>query len=431
MGLGDEVEGGKQADGPHILDPMAALISSAAITDGPAPENRQLEGDELLESEHAREQPRSRTEPGDWSNDARSTGPDSELPHQHDMEWRHATDHSPRDLQGNLWSRKRTPRQQEQNKHAQKRYRARRKAQFADLQEMVADLTAQVKALEQDRQALEEQLARFENTHPPHPPPPPPQLPPTVLASHPTPKPPSPPQPHSTQNNHLSAAQIRDALGAFGRELWSIMHMYNLNDQEAEMAVMVSQDTLATLHQAIKLGIELTKLVLHTNGSDAEVVLHDGAAATMPCIADAEGLWKGVVEAVTLSPQQVAQVAAWRNTFLARLDAVYKQRMGLKQQALQTPDAAAASSQWAEALLLPAAQTIGYALSAQADAELCDVVEKMRRNVDENRAGVVAAVAELLTGILRPVQAVRYLATSHPFSWNVLAFAHAVATTAG
>jgi hypothetical protein len=55
------------------------------------------------------------------------------------------------------------------------------------------------------------------------------------------------------------------------------------------------------------------------------------------------------------------------------------------------------------------------------------VVSALRDSLSEERSAAGAMMAELLCRILTPVQAARYLLAGHPFAWNGLTFAHAVA----
>lgn len=220
------------------------------------------------------------------------------------------------------------------------------------------------------------------------------------------------------------AAQVQEMMRAFGQEVWSFMSSQNL--LQGATATAAAAGTGAQATALIKMGVELASLVLNASVPDAETLLHDGATPGLPCAADDPRRWATAVAAVALTPQQVAQVALWRAQLLSKLDACYAERVALKTKGLQALNAGA--TQWAETLLLGAAGSTGFALVAQADAELQESAAALLRNVADNRAAMIAAVEELLTAILTPAQAIRYLATGHPFVWNALAFANAAAS---
>lgn len=246
----------------------------------------------------------------------------------------------------------------------------------------------------------------------------------------PPPPPPLPPQPTaSAELPVIPLAQVQTMIRAFGQELWSFMAT-NSMAQVQHSSGEVPEEKLLHMTQMVKMGIELSNLVLNATGTDAEVLIHDGAQPVLPCAADDAHRWQAVVTAVALTPSQCARVAHWRANFLSQIDACYGRRVALKAQALQAMDPAqGAETRWAEGLLLQAAGSSGFALSAQADAELVTTADALKQNVVENRSAALAALSELLLSILTPAQAVRYLATSHPVSWNALAFSQAAVAT--
>lgn len=442
-----------QEDLAHVLAARAEATEPASGPAQPATDDPQADytGGPQGSIEAPRPAEYYSQEPGNWSNEGRSTGEDSAAQR---MDYALGGDNAQLNTAG---TRRRTPRQQEQNKHAQQRYRARRKAQFEELQETVSMLTSQLRSLEnerQRRQELEMELVHL-RAHAggagpslsPHNSRPPlglnlqtaPQLDPsnplqTLLQAltahgalpHAEPPPPLPPQPSTpAEPPVIPLAQIQSMLRAFGQELWSFMSTHSMA-QVQHTPEEVSDNDLLQMTQMVKMGIELANLVLNATGTDAEVLIHDGAQPGLPCAADDARRWKAVAAAVALTPSQGARVALWRANFLSQLDACYGRRVALKAQALQAMDLAqGAETQWAEGLLLQAAGTSGFALPAQADAELLTTADDVKQNVVESRSAAMAALSELLLSILTPAQAVRYLATSHPFSWNALAFSQA------
>jgi hypothetical protein len=317
---------------------------------------------------------------------------------------------------------------------AQQRYRARRKAQFEELQDTVGGLNEQIKNLETERQALHQELARARASAA--------AAPSAALGLDPAallgapepvktllqalqgavPAAPTPAQP--------PAAQVQEMMRAFGQEMWSVMSSQNL-----------LQSTHGAVPQAdafLKMALELASMVLNASVDDAQTLLHDGAPLVLPCAADDPQRWATVVGAVALTPQQVAQVALWRSQFLSQMDVRYGERVALKTKGLQALNAGAGGSsaanpavgtQWAEMLILSAACTTGIVVAAQVDAELQATAAALSKNVADNREAMIAALRELLTAILTPAQAIRYLATSQPFFWNALAFAHAATSS--
>jgi len=224
--------------------------------------------------------------------------------------------------------------------------------------------------------------------------------------------------------------QVRAMLAAFGQELGHFVTRNGVSRLPSN-GVGVSSSLMEQITQMVKLGSELAGLVIRTSGSAAPSLLHNGEAPEVPCVGDHVQRWQAVVSSLELSPPQVVQVLAWRTSFLATLRRFYNERVALKLQAMQTiePTSTGGSSTvpWAEDLLLQAAGNAGYALPAQAAAELDEAAEGLRRSVADERRSILSGLEDLLGRVLTPVQALRYLEGSHPFSWNALAFAHAVA----
>ncbi len=112
----------------------------------------------------------------------------------------------------------------------------------------------------------------------------------------------------------------------------------------------------------MRTGIELIKLVLHASGPDAAALLTAGMPvapgpdASSP--ADSLQQWRMVAARVGLTPEQCAALADWRTRFLHRIDDCYGRRLLQKAQLAQLPGAG--GSQWVEALLLQAAESVGY-----------------------------------------------------------------------
>lgn len=112
----------------------------------------------------------------------------------------------------------------------------------------------------------------------------------------------------------------------------------------------------------MRTGIELIKLVLHASGPDATGLLTanmpvaPGPDASSP--ADSLQQWRMVAARVGLNPEQRAALADWRARFLRRIDDCYGRRLLQKAQLAQLPGTS--GSQWVEALLLQAAESVGY-----------------------------------------------------------------------
>ena len=96
--------------------------------------------------------------------------------------------------------------------------------------------------------------------------------------------------------------------------------------------------------------------------------------------------------------------------------------------ATQAPTAACPQTHQAPALPCPAPATIAAgAACALACVQLDGVVSALGESVREERSKASAMMAELLGRILTQVQAARFLLAGHPFCWNGLSFASAVA----
>jgi hypothetical protein len=190
----------------------------------------------------------------------------------------------------------------------------------------------------------------------------------------------------------------------------------------------LSGDASSRLSSLVRTGVELIKLVLHASGPDAAALLTanitvaPGPEASSP--ADSLQQWRMVAARVGLTPEQRTALADWRARFLRRIDDCYGRRLLLKAQLAQLPGAG--GSQWVEALLLQAAESVGYSACALASAQLDDMVSQLGQNVAEERAAISELMSELLDGLLTKVQAARFLLAGHPFCWNGLSFAHAV-----
>jgi hypothetical protein len=368
------------------------------------------------------------------------------------------------------------------NLQAQQRYRAKRKAHFDELQGTVNGLVAELQASERQRRALESEVFTLRQREasrqngpqgaagavpsavpplpsrvpdsvnaivdalvsrgvlPPGaasmpPPPPPPVAPATALPTAPSTTPAAAaPAPVFTPQT------IHQMLGAFKSELWAFLTANGLFFPARLNATppippltFVPPALLPQVTDFINMGMELSKQVLRVSGPDAHLVLHDGAPTTHPCAADEATRWREVIAAVAPTPPQVQQITSLRETLLSTLETAYTARIELKTTGFQSlgNDPDTGMPRWAEEILLHAASNSGYGLLAQANSELFDCVEKLKQSVDDDREHIEAAVSQLLLNILTPLQSAKYLAKSHPFSWNVLAFFNAVAVRAG
>ena len=293
-----------------------------------------------------------------------------------------------------------------QNPQAQKRYRDRRKAEQQELQATVATLRAQVKLDAQKRHALELEVLRLQND--------------LLVAQSDRQAAGPPPRPS------VSPAQIDEMTVRVGHQLSKGLERLGPGFPPGSSGPPGPAVTVY-MSQLTQMGLELVDLTLGVATPESQHILHDGRPPRIPAAADDPCMWRAVVAAVALSPTQVALVAGWRKTLLARLDTCFGARITLKLKATQTVSTGGGGTQWAEVLCYKAAEGAGYTLAAQAAAELAEVVPQLQRNVSEERAILVGAMGDLLLRVLTPVQAVRYLSASHPFSWNGLAFGALVA----
>ena len=129
-------------------------------------------------------------------------------------------------------------------------------------------------------------------------------------------------------------------------------------------------EAAAKLTTLVRTGVELVKMVLSASGPDAASLL----TANMPSAPGPDGAspadslqqWRMVAQRVALSSPQRAALADWRSRFLHRIDDCYGRRLLLKAQLAQLPGAGgAAGPQWVEALLLQAAESVGYSGARQ------------------------------------------------------------------
>lgn len=90
-----------------------------------------------------------------------------------------------------------------------------------------------------------------------------------------------------------------------------------------------------------------------------------------------------------------------------------------------------AAPQWQESLLLEAAAGAGYAVPAEAAVDLGALLDALGESLRGEREAACEHMQALLLQLLTPQQAARYLLAAHPFSWNGLALAHAVASVHG
>ncbi|KAI3438520.1 hypothetical protein D9Q98_000948 [Chlorella vulgaris] len=393
---------------------------------------------------------------------------------------------------------RRNPRQQEQNKQAQQRYRAKRKAQFEDLQrkvQLLSDEAATAQHQREENQALRSELA---------------QLKALLHAGSATPGAPgdgllaalpaaASPMSHSQQqqqqqqqqrqrqpDNDLQDQQAAGSIAAApkptaaagslapatladlpglstavaavsapalaapatprlqltGQQVLAALNMYYQDLQAFAASVQLEAmppdgtglgaEVLQSLGQLVHAGIELVKMVLQVKGPDAAALLTAGASCLGPdgtSPADSPQQWQVVALRVALSPAQRAALADWRRRFLQKIDDCYGRRLLHKAQLTQLPGTSLGSQpqQWVEALLLQAAEGVGFSACALACAQLEGVVAALADNLREERATACAMMTELLDCILTRVQAARFLLASHPFCWNGLSFSHAVA----
>ncbi|GAB4824047.1 hypothetical protein N2152v2_011093 [Parachlorella kessleri] len=429
---------------------------------------------------------------------------------------------------------KRNPRQQEQNKQAQQRYRAKRKAQFEEMQGTVQVLMQQVQALQREKQeaqhlegeilqlkaflaekegalqtaasevlrlraaavsvggssGLEDQATAQPALSLPLPGPSPlvvPELPPLPTAaaaaaavvgaagrSQPLPVP-----------AQLGLGGVRGgAAGGAGAGAAGVapapavlptpgliqhaLQMYYQDLQHHAAATRLEHlhptgrdanpDALGELQRLLQAGTELVKMVLQASGPGAQQLLLGssagpaGHAAQLPSPADNHQLWQQVGLRLQLSSEQVRDIGLWRDRYVQQLDEIYGRRLLLKAQVVQMGGSSSSSSsvaagtsallnggreadasesggeppQWAESLLLQAVSSAGYSASAHAAVELDGLLDSLRDNVRQERDVAGEMMQTLLTQLLTPIQATRYLLAGHPFTWNGLAFAHAL-----
>lgn len=416
---------------------------------------------------------------------------------------------------------RRNARQQEQNKQAQQRYRAKRKAQFEEMQRRVQQLTAQVaqhQHLRQENTKLREETARLtamlQAAAAAQPPgiaaavataaadrPVPlssasmpevsaqhaaaqqqqqarprrqqqpasggsgvhdePQraggarpsssvavggngafkptaavraLAPSTLAELPLGGAPAPVQPAAPP----SGRQVHAALDLFYQDLQGFAALVQLERVPVDGAGL-GADAALRLTELVRTGLELVKMVLQTSGADAALLLTAGlptVGADGVSPADSLAQWRMVAARVALTAEQHAQLADWRRRFLQKLDDCYGRRLLHKVQLAQLPGAGGTTAapgqppQLVEALLLQAAEGVGFSACAVACAQLDGVVAALQENLREERATAGAMMTELLDRILTKVQAARFLLAGHPFCWNGLSFARAAASLA-
>lgn len=345
---------------------------------------------------------------------------------------------------------------------AQQRYRAKRKAEFEELHATVNSLRRQIYELEQERyrrQNLEMELLqggnRLMSTQPQIP-----QANPSLLqavlarSQNVTSDPRLPESLPSSSNTFLvkqeapatriypssstiqaaptSPEQLKVLLDDYKAEVSRFALSHGLDHLPAD-GIGLSDALIARIRHMVKLGMELAGLVLNSSGTSGVDLLNHGTATTVPSIADDVSHWEMVCISVSLTSVQIENVIKWRDVVLNGLKQVYDHRIALKGKAIQTLEhehsggAQERLSHWAEHLLLHAAGNCGYSLPALAAAELDEIVDCLRQNISHERSITLASLNELLHTIFSPVQALRYMHVSHPFSWNGLAFAHAVA----
>eukprot|EP00887_Chlorella_sp_A99_P004764 scaffold4.g4764.t1 len=253
--------------------------------------------------------------------------------------------------------------------------------------------------------------------------------------------PPAPPDGSPGLALSPSPQQLRTALVLYYQELQAFAATA-LADPADTQGTGASPQLERRLEQLVQTGVELVKLVLHSKGPGAAQLLEGGAmdggsACAPPAAADSLAQWREVAARLALAPSQARAVLAWRDALLLRLDEIYGQRLVLKAQLVQDLAAHAAAGggappaappQWAEALLLVAAAGAGYAGPAAAAVALAGQLAALQANLAQEREAVGAAVEVLLSAILTRVQAAHFLLAGHPFCWNGLAFAHAVAS---
>jgi cell division protein FtsB len=344
---------------------------------------------------------------------------------------------------------------------AQQRYRAKRKAEFEELHATVNSLRRQIYELEHERyrrqnlemellqrgnrlmdtqpqvphanaSLLQAVLARSQNIIAPSIPESHPSSSTTVLVKQEAPETRICPSSLTIQAPPTSPERLKVLLDDYKAEVSRFALSHGLDHLPAD-GIGLSDALIARIQHMVKLGMELAGLVLNSSGTSGVDLLNHGTATTVPSIADDVSRWEMVCISVSLTSVQIENVIKWRDVVLNGLKQVYDHRIALKGKAIQTleQEQSAGSqeglSHWAEHLLLHAAGNCGYSLPALAAAELDEIVDCLRQNISHERSITLASLNELLHTIFSPVQALRYMYVSHPFSWNGLAFAHAVA----
>eukprot|EP00887_Chlorella_sp_A99_P007569 scaffold28.g7569.t1 len=137
--------------------------------------------------------------------------------------------------------------------------------------------------------------------------------------------------------------------------------------------------------------------------------------------AKAEVDWDLTLATMALSPAQHEAVLLLRSAHLEQLRAIYQERQALNMQAM--------------ALMLPAAggfspgagAGLAYEAAAKRSTELEVCLDKVKDNLRREQRAVLEFKGHVISRILTPLQAARYMVAAHPHHCDVLALTNALA----
>lgn len=341
---------------------------------------------------------------------------------------------------------KRTSKQYEQNKKAQKRYREKQKQRTAELERSVAQLTARVKVLEavqeeklvlQDRNKQLEHALQLRNT----------EIDDLqkfmemrattqVLSNSDDAMKPSRSEMdfgHVKNVASVSSTDIAEAdwtpesIGSL-HKLWTdhlekIKVMVEMAEKEhkAISAQDIPGELVDNLRELVSGSISLCIAVHRCEGPNVKNLVNGCITRFKAMGLEDNGKhWTKVASALYLPPEKLFQVLDSRQRFLEKLESIFEKRRQLNCTAL--------TMQACDLQVSSAGAVSGSCLHRAASrAELSGVLDELKENLRQEQRTLSEFTVTMLGGILDPFQAAVLIANAHPFHMDVVAVSNVFA----
>lgn len=339
---------------------------------------------------------------------------------------------------GTLSRTNRTPRQQLQNKQAQQRYRERRKMKVTEMEQALAAMSQQVEelqgvlkqnvALQSKTLRLEEMLterdAKVE------------QLSVQLKSANAMAAQPSAPNQESAardsgageEDGRPQPASAFDGMSdlklEFQGQIMKLQQYIEANNLRHvdPLGASVPKEVLQNVTDMVQEGCRVCRRVQAEGLQVLNLITRDPNSITQLASTQEKEKWSAAVRAVRLTPLQVEQVLIWREEHLKNVSAVYQQRQQLNTEVSgRLPDEEGVATKRLEAM-----QIDGYLLTAKANLELGDCLEKIKENLRWEQRTVLQFNWVLVNRIMSPIQTALFMVHAWPSHCDCLALVNAI-----